>query len=187
MTEDAPDRPSSLPARGVPLLIVAELPRDVFAWADALRRRHYPPDRNRLAAHVTLFHGLPPSAHGEVVRLLADLATSPPPEARLAGIMDLGRGTALAVDSPGMAALHREMAGRLSGLIQQKDAQPVRLHVTVQNKVSAAGAHALQDELARTVEARSFRFRGLGLYGWTGEIWQQLRIFPFRGTGDLGS
>ena len=166
---------------GIPLLIVAELPRDVFAWADALRNRHYPPERNRLGAHVTLFHGLPPSAELAVVDLLAELSRLPPPEARVTGLMDLDPGTAFAVDSPGMVALHTDMAERLHGLIQQKDTHPPRLHITVQNKVPATEARALQAELSRSFSPRSFRFRGFGLYGWTGEIWRQTREFPFRG------
>ena len=61
MTAGAPDPSVTPQVRGVPLLITAELPRDVFAWVDALRRAHYPPERNRLGAHVTLFHALPAS------------------------------------------------------------------------------------------------------------------------------
>ena len=53
--------------------------------ADGLRRAHYPPERNRLRAHVTLFHALPPSAEDEIVRLLGELAAGPPPEALLDG------------------------------------------------------------------------------------------------------
>jgi hypothetical protein len=182
LTDSAPDPARSPPARGVPLLIVAELPRDVFAWADALRRLHYPPERNRLGAHVTLFHGLPPSAQVAVTGLLAELSRLPPPAAAISGLMDLGRGTAFAVASPAMEALHAQMAERLKGLIQQKDAYPLRLHITVQNKVPETDARALQAELSRLPEQRSFRFRGFGLYGWNGDLWEQTRVFPFRGA-----
>ena len=167
---------------GVPLLIVAELPADVFAWAETLRQAHYPPGRNRMGAHVTLFHGLPPSADAEVRGLLSELCRRPPPDAAICGLMDLGRGTAFAVDSPGMADLHGEMAERLHGLIQQKDARPLRLHITIQNKVAPADARALQAAMRRSFEPRAFRFRGFGLYGWTGEIWRQERVFAFRGV-----
>lgn len=179
---EEPDRsasPSSV--RRVPLLIVAELPADVFAWADRLRRTHYPAERNRLGAHATLFHGLPPSAEQAVTGLLAELAAERPPEARISGLMDLGGGTAFAVESPEMAAMHAEMAERLHGLIQQKDQRPLRLHITVQNKVPRAQARTLQAELSRSFAPQTFRFRGFGLYGWTGDLWQQLRVFPFRG------
>jgi len=170
-------------AAGYTLLVTAELPPDVFAWADALRRTHYPPERNRLGAHVTLFHGLPPSAEGEVRRLLGEIARRPPPEARIAGLMDLVRGTAFAVDSPQLAALHGEMAEALHGLIQQKDTRPLRLHITVQNKVAREAACALQAELAEHLPACSFHFRGLGLSQWRDELWNLAQIYPFRGQG----
>jgi hypothetical protein len=39
---------------GAPLIVTAELPPDLQAWATSLRQRHFPPERNYLAAHVTL-------------------------------------------------------------------------------------------------------------------------------------
>ena len=73
----------------------------MLAWADGLRRAHYPPERNRLRAHVTLFHALPPSSEGEVRRLLGDLSAGPAPEAELAGLMNLGRAPRSASPAPG--------------------------------------------------------------------------------------
>ena len=175
----APDR--SPPGRGAPLLVTAELPDVIFAWADALRRAHYPSERNRLGAHVTLLHGLPPSADGEVRRLLAALSARSAPEARITGLMDLGRGTAFEVESPALLDLHGELAERLRGLIQQKDARPPRLHITVQNKVTPAAARALQAELAPMPWPRAFRFRGLALSYWRDELWQLGQFNPFRG------
>lgn len=167
---------------GTSLLIVAELPPEVFAWAGALRRLHYPPDRNRLGAHVTLFHGLPPSARSEVVALLRELACGLAPEAAIGGLMDLGDGTAFVVASPAMLDMHATMASRLHGLVQQKDARPPRLHITVQAKVAAAQARALQRKLKDEPVPPAFRFRGLGLYGWSGDLWRQMCLYPFRGV-----
>ena len=164
------------------MLVTAELPGDVPAWADGLRRAHYPPERNRLRAHVTLFHALPPSSEGEVRRLLAELAASPPPEAQVSGLMNLGKGTALAVSSPGMVALHAVMAQRLHGLLTRQDAHPLRLHITIQNKVTPQQARALQAELAPGLPLVRFRFAGLELYAWEEGLWRPIRDFPFRGA-----
>jgi len=178
----APDSDRQAPARSEPLLVTAELPPDILEWAERLRRAHYPPERNRLKAHVTLFHALPPSARGEVRQLLGEIAGEfAAPEAEVTGLMDLRRGTAFAVDSPGMVALHERLAERLHGLIQQKDARGLRLHITVQNKVSRSDAKALQAQLAVQSRPRSFRFRGFGLYGWDGGLWNFEQLFPFRG------
>lgn len=168
-------------ARPAPLLVTADLPGDIFAWADALRRAHFPPERNRLKAHVTLFHALPPSVRGELSRLLADLAASTePPEARVSGLMKLGKGTALAIDSPAMVELRTLIQDRMHGLMTPQDTEPLRLHITIQNKVPPEQARGLQSQLGPVLEPREFRFRGFELFAYEDGLWRPLRRFPFR-------
>lgn len=181
MTADTPGPDEASPSRGVPLLICAELPPDVLAWADGLRRAHYPPERNRLRAHVTLFHALPPSSEPEIRRLLGDLAAEPAPEAEITGLMNLGKGTAFRIASPGMVALHGVIAERLHGLLTRQDGQPLRLHITVQNKVTPEAARALQASLSAEFQPRRFRFRAFGLYAYEEGLWRPIRDYPFRG------
>jgi len=182
---NGPNRPGEvLPVQrkaGAPLLVTAELPSEVLGWADALRRAHYPPERNRLRAHVTLFHALPPRVEEELVALLKDLARDPAPDARIEGLMKLGKGTALAVHSPQMVALHAEIQERMHGLLTPQDAQPLRLHVTIQNKVTPEAARALQQELEPQLRPIAFRFKGFGLYAWEDGLWRPLRTIAFRG------
>ena len=74
-----------------PLIVTAALPRDLHRWATSLRREHYPPERNVLEAHVTLFHSLPPSLEAEARRELARMgAANRPVPVRLAGLRALG-------------------------------------------------------------------------------------------------
>lgn len=170
-----------------PLLITAELPPEIFSWAEALRRLHFPPERNRVRAHVTLFHALPPSVEAEVRRTLAELAAGPAPPARLTGIMKLGRGTAFDIVSEGMQAIHADLAERLHGVLTAQDRQRrPRLHVTVQNKVTPAEAKALQAELARDFRPRDFAFAGLALHRWREGLWQDAGRWSFRGTREQG-
>jgi hypothetical protein len=169
------------PGRRPPLLVTAELPPAVFAWADGLRRAHFPPERNRLRAHVTLFHALPPSVEDELRQVLGDLAGRPAPQARISGLMKLGGGTALAIDSPDMVDLHGAIAERMHGLLTRQDAQPLKLHVTIQNKVTSEAARALQAELGPTLQPCSFRFHGFGLYAYEDGLWRPIRDYPFRG------
>lgn len=166
---------------GAPLLITAELPGEDLAWADALRREHYPADRNRLRAHVTLFHALPPSAEGEVRRLLGELAKQVAPAARITGIWNMGKGTAFDVESPGMIELHTLMQERFAGIMTVQDDRKLRLHITVQNKVSYEEARELQKELKVSFKPREFRFRGFGLYAWEEGLWRPIAEYPFRG------
>lgn len=167
--------------RGAPLLVTAELPKDLLEWADGLRRAHYPPERNHLKAHVTLFHALPPSVEGELLQVLGELARSEPPPARIAGLMKLGNGTAIALESPGMAELRAEIAERMHGLLTDQDNRPMRLHITIQNKVEPAAARALQAQLGPILPAATFRFRGFGVHAWEDGLWRPIRSLSFRG------
>lgn len=163
-----------------PLIVTALLPRDMAAWATALRTEHFPAERNYLDAHVTLFHALPPSCENEAVtqlsRLCADTRAVP---ARLEGIMALGRGTALKLASPPMLALRNRIAEHFAGSLTSQDQHRPRLHVTIQNKVSPAQAKALQAELV--VEPRDFAFRGLALFRYRGGPWEPVHEWAFRG------
>lgn len=167
-----------------PLVLTAELPPDLHRWATELRQRHYPVERNFLAAHVTLFHALPARIEDELRGLLARLAGEfAPPPARLDGVMNLGRGTALRIASPAMLDLRAHVAEHFRGLLTAQDGHPPRLHVTIQNKVSPSLATALQSELAGMVPARDFAFPGLALFRYRGGPWEAVRRFAFRGRG----
>ena len=67
-----------------PLIVTAELGTD-FGWLEDLRQRHFPPERNQLRAHLTMFHAIPPSAEAELRRILQSFTTEPQPQARIAG------------------------------------------------------------------------------------------------------
>jgi 2'-5' RNA ligase superfamily len=165
-----------------PFIVTAELPRDVFAWADGLRVRHYPPERNKLAAHVTLFHAFAPSMREELRRVLSRLAGEyTRPAARIENLMPLGTGTALAVHSPGMLAIRERIAELFHGALTAQDSHAPRLHITIQNKVSPQAAKALQHELTATLEPRAFAFAGLGLHLYCETHWESQGCWTFRG------
>ena len=165
-----------------PFIVTAELPGDIFAWADGLRRAHYPPERNWLSAHVTLFHAFAPSLREELRRMLGGIAGEyAPPVATIEGIMPLGGGTALAIASPGMLAIREHIADHFHGALTAQDSHRPRLHITVQNKVTGAEAKALQQALAATIGRREFVFAGLGLHLYLGPQWETVARWPFRG------
>lgn len=166
-----------------PLIVTAELPADLHRWATRLRASHFPPERNFLEAHVTLFHALPAMVEAELKELLARLvATTPQVPARLEGITSLGGGTALRLASPAMLALRDEISAHFHGMLTAQDRHPPRLHVTIQNKVTPAAARALQSSLHGTVAACGFAFVGLAVHRYCGGPWQPVRSFSFRGV-----
>lgn len=171
-----PSRPS--PA---PFIVTAEMPGDILAWSNSLRRAYFPPERNVLTAHVTLFHSFAPSLREELLRTLGEYGGQfAPPEAVVEGLMNLGKGTALAVRSPGMLAIRERIAERFHGALTPQDRHTPRLHITIQNKVTPDEARRLQREL-EGYPPRSFRFTGLGLHIYRVTHWEGLSVWPFRG------
>lgn len=162
------------------LIVTAEPGAEDFAWLDELRRLHYPPERNRVPAHLTLFHALAPSAEPEVRSRLAGLAAGPAPEARIAGLMDLGGGVALRIVSDDLDALRGELVRDLHGLLGAQDAGGWRPHVTIQNKVAPKVARELLRSLERDFRPRPLRIAGLGLHRYLGGPWETLVIYKFR-------
>ena len=163
------------------LIVTAGFGRDDFAWLQSLRRQYYPSDRNRVPAHLTMFHALPPSAEGEVRARLAALAREAPPRARIDGLMDLGGGVAFRVVSDELGVMRQQIASDLHGLLSAQDGG-WRPHVTIQNKVPPKEARALLADLTRRFEPRPLAIHGLGLHRYLGGPWEALATYSFRGV-----
>ena len=165
-----------------PLILTAELPPDLHRRYTDLRTAHFPPERNYLEAHVTLFHALPAQCEDELRRYLARLTGEiAPVRGQVEGLMPLGGGTAIKLSSPDMLALRDEIAQYFRGMLTNQDQHRPRLHVTIQNKVTGKEAQALQATLAGTIEPRPFTFPGLALHAYRGGPWEFIRRFAFRG------
>jgi hypothetical protein len=164
------------------LIITAEIaPRDL-AWLDQLRRAHYPAERNRVPAHLTIFHALPPSSEGELCSTLPRLTSERPPRATIEGLMDRGGGVAFRVVSIDLDQIRHELAGCFHGLLSAQDAGGWRPHVTIQNKVPVREARALIEQLQRSFHPRPLAISGLGLHRYLGGPWEKLATYSFRGA-----
>ena len=165
-----------------PIIVTAALPPEIFSYANGLRNEHFPPERNYLSAHLTLFHALPPSVEPELRGLMADLAREfPPPPARMNRIVSLGRGTALGIESDALMALRDRIAERFAGCLTPQDNHRPRLHVTVQNKVSPEEARTLQAQLSSGFTPREFTIPALEAHYYRGGPWEEAGRWPLRG------
>lgn len=164
-----------------PIIVTALMGAADFAWADGLRRAHFPPERNWLGAHITLFHHLPPSALGEVAGRLKRLGAGPRPTARLTDVMLLGRGVAYRVESPELLAMRAELADAFAGMLTPQDQAKPRLHITIQNKVTPDAAKALADKLRADFRPRPLAIAGLAAWHYRGGPWEMAMKAMFRG------
>ena len=163
-----------------PIIVTALLGAEDQAWFDGLRRRHFPPERNVLAAHLTMFHHLPPSSADELKRRLTrETRGFVAPDARVAAPFSLGKGVAHRIDSPGLQAVRARLAEAFAGLLTPQDQAGWRAHVTIQNKVAPAAAKALLAELSGGFESRPVRVAGLAAWWYRGGPWEPLSRHSF--------
>lgn len=165
-----------------PIIITATMGKADQIWADGLRAAHYPPERNVVKAHITLFHHLPPLHWAEIKKRLAAIAREcAPPSAILSDVMLLGRGVAYRVDCPDLLAMRDELAEGLTGLLTPQDQARPRLHITIQNKVEPTVAKALYAELSIDFRRRPFAIAGLSAHYYRAGPWEAIQNWSFSG------
>ena len=165
-----------------PLILTLTLDDASFALFDGLRRRHFPPERNQVPAHLTLFHTLPGDQRGAISPVLDQLCRRQKRLAlEIAGVKRLGSGVAYAVKSAGLETLRRHLAHEWSLWLTPQDSQGFRPHITVQNKASAEAARNLYRHLDDAF--RPFEAAGVGLHLWSylGGPWRVVRAWRFQG------
>lgn len=162
------------------LIVTAEMGVADFAWLDGQRRRHFPPERNQLGAHLTMFHALPPSLEDEARGHLKAHCADAPPAATVAGVMNLGGGVAYRVISPALDTMREAIADHFHGALSPQDAGGWFAHVTIQNKVSSSEARGLFDRLDREFRPRPLEIHGLALHLYLGGPWELLGRWAFR-------
>jgi hypothetical protein len=167
-----------------PLILTAVLDAPAQQRLDALRRAHFPPERNHLDAHVTLFHHLPGAEEAAVAREVAETTRSePPPPVEITGVRSLGRGVAVVLASARLAELRGGFAKTWAPWLTSQDRTKRDLHVTVQNKVTPEAARALHAELAAGFTPERTCAVALALWRYRGGPWEPVARFPFAGEG----
>lgn len=163
-----------------PIIVTATFGAEDAAWLNRERRAHFPPERNQLDAHLTLFHHLMPSLLGELTQALSvETKGTGAPWAEIAQVMSLGRGTAYRVVSPELDGIRRRLVDRFAAMLVPQDAGGWRPHVTIQNKVTPAEAKALETALAADFVARPLAVRGLATWWYRGGPWELIREHRF--------
>ncbi|MEP2988761.1 MAG: 2'-5' RNA ligase family protein [Parasphingorhabdus sp.] len=168
--------------RRKPIIMTATMGAADFAWADALRQKYYPVEKNQLPAHITLFHHLPPQGLDEIVRLAKKTTEEYScPLCTLMEVMQFDGGVAYRLSSPQLLELRQFFVESFHGLLVQQDQQKPRFHVTVQNKVAPDVSKKLFRELCEKFETRSFEITGLALFYYLEGPWEEIGRWRFRG------
>jgi len=163
-----------------PIIVSALFGDHDFHWLDALRRSHFPPERNQLSAHLTLFHHLPPSIEHELKRRLVEIAKRDRPQALATGAINLGRGVAIRIEAPRLGTYREELADAFRELLIPQDAAGWRPHVTIQNKVEPAVARKLFDTIQQSFQPRPVEVAGLAAWWYRDGPWEMISRHMFR-------
>jgi hypothetical protein len=164
-----------------PLILTLQLDERSQAFYEDLRRRYFPPERNVISAHVTLFHQLPDADWTrETLRRVAKSKTSfhltnPTPRS-------IGRGVAIFFQSEQAVELHATLSTHFRVVLIPQDRQRFQPHIVVQNKVNSETAQQTlpQVQAIPLIEPRAI---GLSLWHYLDGPWEHLIDFPFEDPG----
>ncbi|HEV7320559.1 MAG TPA: 2'-5' RNA ligase family protein [Ensifer sp.] len=163
-----------------PLILTARIEKTDLETFDRLRTAHFPPDRNFLTAHLTMFHRLPGEYCERIVEALQAAAGKRGQiRAEVAGVRHLGSGVAFTIISLALDQLYRDLRSAFTPWLGGQDLQRWQPHITVQNKVSRSVADTLHQQLTHDFEPRSVMLEGLDLWMYMGGPWQLERTVSF--------
>lgn len=162
-----------------PLIVTLSLDEKSAQFFNDLRQCHFPPERNFLAAHLTLFHHLPsnePKVKEDLIKwskgheALSFLVTE---------VKSIGKGVAYKIECEPLLQLHRTMQKTWEPWLKPQDKQKLWPHVTVQNKVTPAKAKETLVELQSTFKPFTPVGTGFSLWSYEGGPWEFIEAFPF--------
>lgn len=159
-------------------ILTAEMDPESFARLDGLRKLHFPPERNFLPAHLTMFHRL---SSAQTVRLDDFKVPGGPVPIQVGPPILLGSGVALRIRSSELERLRTAARQAMGGQFSKQDSQGWRPHVTVQNKVLPDIAKALHRDLTDAFGQRAGAVTALLVWEYLGGPWKLATRFPFLG------
>jgi 2'-5' RNA ligase len=165
----------------LPLILTLKLDQQTFSYFDQLRRQHFPPEKNFLAAHITLFHRLPSDQESSIQQTLQKFcAHTSVLSLTFPKLRFLGKGVAVEVDCPELIQLRQQLAKNWNGWLSRQDQQGYRPHITLQNKSTANEARQLYNQLANNWKLFGGNGEGLLLWYYKGGPWELVREFAFK-------
>jgi len=159
-----------------PLILTLQPDLESQAFFDAQRKLYFPPERNLLSAHLTLFHQLPnqPEVHQQLKSLKLNAF-----DMEVKGLINLGAGVAYRIESDVLLMLRKELATAFNAFLIPQDRHGFRPHITIQNKTSPETARQLISDLSGTFKSFNVRATGLSLWVYEGGPWTFKSHFSF--------
>jgi 2'-5' RNA ligase len=163
-----------------PLILTLKLDSASFRYFDDLRQKYFPPERNFLAAHLTMFHHLPgdelEKIKGDVHRICRGFSEFP---LNFTGWRSLGNGVAIRVEAIPLLSLRGSLVDIWQEHLKSQDRQKFQPHITVQNKVAPDEARALLAKLSGQTLPPDGTAKGVAIWHYLGAKWKLEDEFLF--------
>ncbi|KXS98767.1 hypothetical protein AC578_9032 [Pseudocercospora eumusae] len=192
-----PPSPSHIPQTGseeeqvYTLTILTDKP--LHKRMTELRKKYFPQNINKVAAHLTLFHALPGSKlECHIIPTIQEVTRQTSRfRVEATELFRLKKGFAVSVSekSGGRQSkqVHRALQApwKQEGFLSQQDAGGCRVHYTLMNKVDdELEIQNAYDEVAGAWEGDSGMAEGLALWKYDRGFWRWYRAFNFEKGGD---
>jgi len=162
-----------------PLILTLTIGNQAFHFFNALRQKHFPPERNFIDAHLTLFHALPnEEAISSMVKGITDTQTSF--YVTVKEPVSIGKGVVFKIESPELMQLHKTLQNEWLGFLSLQDRQKIWPHITVQNKVPAHEAQQLLSELKNGFTPFTIPATGLQVWEYLNGPWGFVEEYAFK-------
>jgi len=164
-----------------PLILTLKIDADSQLFFNRLRRQYFPPERNYLDAHLTLFHHLPARSGQILEDIEVEAKLHQHMQLKVIEIKSIGNGVAYKVECAELLQLHKHMQTQWHEWLIPQDKQRLWPHITIQNKVEPAKALQLLAQLQQGFEPFSICGVGLSLFEYKGGPWEFVRAIDFTG------
>ena len=159
-----------------PLILTLQIDPSARDFYETLRQRYFPPERNIISAHLSLFHQLPDEER--TFEVICERARSTKGFQLSVGVpRSIGRGVAVFFSSPALASMHDALCDAFRADLIPQDRQPFKPHVVIQNKVDPATARETLSQVSGTSFIEPYAI-GLTLWRYLGGQWEHLSDFP---------
>ena len=162
-----------------PLILTLQLNPETQAFFDGLREIHFPPARNYLRAHLTLFHALPGEELTTIQTQLKEVTKNRSAfKLEHKGWKVIGKGVAFILQSPQLMELHRILQSQWRSRLTPQDAQGLWPHITIQNKVSPELAKSAYEQV-KEMQPPAIQATGLCLFYYDNGPWEFIESYSF--------
>ncbi|HAD97563.1 MAG TPA: phosphoesterase [Cryomorphaceae bacterium] len=162
-----------------PLILTLKLNPEAELFFNKLREEYFPPERNYLKAHLTLFHALPGEQLSEIQSGLKEIAGKTIPfQLKPESWKAIGKGVAFILDCPELISLHQQLQSRWTSHLTRQDAQKLWPQITIQNKVSLEEARITMDKI-KDLRPPPIQGIGFNLFYYDNGPWEFIESYFF--------